>query len=262
MNYLMYHSVGGITGPALAKFMGIEFGEDIPPDRPDRLIRWGTSKPIPWKPTFGTFNPLKALSSYKTRLEQLNILAAAAVKVPVFAPTMDLSAAPAVTILARDFPVGKQPTKGKGITIYPPGQKPSDKHDMYMEFINKDRQFRVHVCMGQQRVGELVPDPTHNGESDPYVWNDGNGYTFKLANDVPKVVAPLAAQAVAALGLHFGAVDIITRGYSAWALEVNSAPGLSENSLRWYAKRLGAAIGISYADMPGSQSASNETGDL
>ena len=73
---------------------------------------------------------------------------------------------------------------------------------------------------------------------------------------IPPKVVPIAVQAVAALAYDFGAVDIVTTDGvhgvdgAAFVLEVNTAPGLADPTLEWYAEQLGTMVGKSVDDMP------------
>jgi hypothetical protein len=60
-------------------------------------------------------------------------------------------------------------------------------------------------------------------------WQNGFAFSFIEKTVRPPEVGPLAAKAVFALGLDFGAVDIIKgKDNRFYVLEVNSAPGVSE----------------------------------
>ena len=61
-------------------------------------------------------------------------------------------------------------------------------------------------------------------------------------------VVPQAVGALAALRLDFGAVDVITDGESmSYILEVNTAPGLINETAEWYASRFADILGVELA---------------
>lgn len=66
----------------------------------------------------------------------------------------------------------------------------------------------------------------------------GNGFSFNRFKDPPQSLRLVADSALTALGLDFGAVDIIEQGEGIYTvLEVNTAPGI-EHERRTCAKRL------------------------
>jgi D-alanine-D-alanine ligase-like ATP-grasp enzyme len=80
------------------------------------------------------------------------------------------------------------------------------------------------------------------------VRNHDNGFIF-VRNDVkaPSSVEEQAVRAIKALGLDFGAVDIIwnDKQQKAYVLEVNTAPGLEGSTVDDYARGFRNLIGWS-----------------
>lgn len=109
---------------------------------------------------------------------------------------------------------------------------------LYTKYIKKDQEYRIHVAgsevIFQQRKARKkeVADEEVNWQ----VRNLAGGFIF--ANDgveAGALVKAIAISAVAALGLDFGAVDIVTNKQGeAFALEVNTAPGLMGKTLEAY----------------------------
>jgi D-alanine-D-alanine ligase-like ATP-grasp enzyme len=92
-----------------------------------------------------------------------------------------------------------------------------------MEFVEAAREYRVHVFKGKSiRISEK--DFTEDGE---YV-------TRKPQHEI-RHVRNAAKEAVAALGLDFGAVDILATDDQCWVLEVNAAPGVGGTMPQLYA---------------------------
>lgn len=115
---------------------------------------------------------------------------------------------------------------------------------LYTAYVKKQEEYRYHVFMGQvvdiQRKARKrdVPDDAVNWQ----VRNLDGGFIFAREGVVASPVASEEAiKAVAALGLHFGAVDLIykAREDKYYVLEVNTAPGLSGSTLEGYARRIG-----------------------
>lgn len=130
---------------------------------------------------------------------------------------------------------------GDGIVIC---SNPEDLVDapLYTAYIKKQEEYRYHVFMGQvvdiQRKARKrdVADADVNWK----VRNLDGGFIFAREGVVESPVASEEAiKAVNALGLDFGAVDLIynAREDKYYVLEVNTAPGLAGSTLEGYARR-------------------------
>lgn len=100
------------------------------------------------------------------------------------------------------------------------------------------REFRIHVFGGEvvyvqqkKRSADFQENPNYSN----VVRNYHTGWIY-ATNEIRPNASSLveAKKAVEALGLDFGAVDVITRGEEAWVLEVNTAPGLQGTTLEVY----------------------------
>lgn len=95
----------------------------------------------------------------------------------------------------------------------------------FMEYLVADniREFRCHIFQGRSiRLSEKLFDEQL-----------GDYVTIKPTYP-KKPIREAAKQAVGALGLDFGAVDILSDGENVWVLEVNAAPGLGGSTPRVY----------------------------
>lgn len=127
-------------------------------------------------------------------------------------------------------------TKGRDIKVNSPAGA------FFTQYIPKAHEYRVWAyrkrimavyekVRGEMQRGRRI---VRNSWRDPnLVWNRRNGYNFIFMNPnettIPKGVKTLGANAVAALDMDFGAVDIITgTDGQHYVLEVNSAPGVEE----------------------------------
>ena len=111
-------------------------------------------------------------------------------------------------------------------------------------------EWRVHVFRDRPILTQLKLRREGFRDTDNYtslVRNHGTGWVYSVNFDrnhyATESVEELAIQAINALGLDFGAVDIIqkrTSGSPAYVLEVNTAPGLEEggSSLPAYANAI------------------------
>lgn len=106
------------------------------------------------------------------------------------------------------------------------------------------REFRVHVMGGKIIYTQQKKRSEGWRENENYsnvVRNYHTGWIYATENiQINNAGAAAAIESVAALGLDFGAVDIITRGDNAWVLEVNTAPGLQGTNLENYAAAIKA----------------------
>jgi glutathione synthase/RimK-type ligase-like ATP-grasp enzyme len=124
---------------------------------------------------------------------------------------------------------------GEGIEITDAGDLPDAP--LYVQYVPKKTEYRVHV-VGQRIV--LIQRKARNPQCDNPNWkvrNHDNGFIF-VRNDVkaPSGVEEQAIRAITALGLDFGAVDIIwnEKQSKPYVLEVNTAPGLEGSTIDDY----------------------------
>lgn len=127
---------------------------------------------------------------------------------------------------------------------------------LYTKYIEKTREFRVHVLNGE--VIDYIEKKKRRTRPDnfsPYVSSVHCGWIFARRGVVhsPNVTRS-AIEAVTALGLEFGAVDVAYFNNLPFVLEVNTAPGLHGTTLVKYVNAFKRYIGAA----PLSQSKINE----
>lgn len=97
----------------------------------------------------------------------------------------------------------------------------------FLKFIEEPREFRVHIVNGQSiKVSEKIrPEGVIKATHDL-------GVIFQFPEDFAKrkSLRTIAKQAIAALHLDFGAVDILFKDDRFYVLEVNSAPSLTDEN--------------------------------
>jgi len=151
-------------------------------------------------------------------------------------------------VLARK----KHGKRGKGIRYcesYLAAMQYLDTHDFISEFIEKKYEFRVHVAFNEVvKTSQKVFDPTKGKRYQNIIWNHQKGFVFKNPKDDVKPellerVNNFGIASINAMGLHFGAVDIITDNDEViWVLETNTAPGLINSTAIAYAKKFAEVI--------------------
>lgn len=108
---------------------------------------------------------------------------------------------------------------------------------LYTKFIEKAREYRVHIFNGevidiQQKKRRLDTEEVPDGT----IKNLANGWVFTRENITtpPELICYIAIQTIRALGLDFGAIDILTKDDECYVLEVNTACGLEGTTLIKY----------------------------
>lgn len=101
---------------------------------------------------------------------------------------------------------------------------------LYTRYIKKKSEFRVHVVRNEViDIQQKKKSSTFVGEADTRIRNHQNGWVYCRENlEIPNDLKEQAIKSVRALGLDFGAVDLIYNQHQnkSYVLEVNCAPGL------------------------------------
>jgi len=143
---------------------------------------------------------------------------------------------------------------GRGIklwgTKFPPplGIEDLQGVKLFTRFWPCDYEARYHVWRGEiidvQRKMRIAPEkferlPEPIRKLSFWIRNHANGWIFGRGDVVPHPEASrISIEAVRALGLDFGAVDLRVRDVKAVVLEVNSAPGLTGTTLNAYTAKI------------------------
>ena len=140
---------------------------------------------------------------------------------------------------------------------------------LYVKYIPKRDEFRVHVFKGEvfdvQRKGmdPNVPKDLINFQ----IRNAQNGFIFVRNEDqsnYPKQIYEEAIKSIEAVGLDFGAVDIIWNEYrkTAYVLEVNTAPGLTGTTLTNYINKFSSHFNTEVKHVEGFRKAKNPSKEI
>lgn len=126
---------------------------------------------------------------------------------------------------------------GRGIVV---AEQPEAivRAPLYTGYIKKKSEFRVHVVRGEViDVQQKRKRTDFEGEADTKIRNHQNGWVYCRENlEIPHDLKEQAIKSVSALGLDFGAVDLIYNAHhnKSFVLEVNTAPGLEGATVEKY----------------------------
>lgn len=215
----------------------------------DKLINWGCSTPHPNKGLATYVNTPEAVRNAANKLiTQQRFDATPAMANHTLPWTTERVTAHqwienGDTVVCRQKLTGNS---GEGIVI---AEKVEDLVDapLYTLYKKKKDEFRVHVFDGEiidvQRKARK-----HEVEDDKVNWKVRNldgGFIFARNNVIaPVVVRQAAVEAVKALGLVHGAVDIGHGRHGTYVYEVNTACGLAGSTLVTYAKAFAKYLGM------------------
>ncbi|RKY68278.1 MAG: hypothetical protein DRQ24_11910 [Candidatus Latescibacterota bacterium] len=193
----------------------------------DTILNWGLPKTL--LPNVVYLNPIESVRLASNKLHTLNTLYANNISVPTFV-TDSQSLVPGCLYMARTILQGHS---GIGVVVGEAEGLPSDA-PLYTKAIDKVAEYRVIVVNGKAvdiKAKKKKNDWTEN--RDKNVWNHSNGYVFaRNVGTFPCNLKQLGVDSVEALGLRYGAVDIIEDGEGVlYTLEVNTAFGLDGTTI-------------------------------
>lgn len=221
---------------------------DYVPKIGHKVLNWGNSRTPDWDSRatqrgVTLLNKPSAVNVASNKLLAFQALQAAGIAIPKF--TTDITTAQTWfrtgnTVVERHELRGNS---GDGIRIVnlDDPEMPNDiqRAPLYTRFIPKTAEFRVHVFRGEviDYIEKKKVLAEQRGENfNKYISSINCGWVFSRTDvrDMPEV-RNLAIRAVNALGLDFGAVDVVYENGLPYVLEVNTAPGLQGTTLVKYA---------------------------
>lgn len=214
----------------------------------DIIVNYGNrSAPASVFGQANVLNPQAALNNAANKTNALQRMSQAGVSTVPFTTSRAEAQAwveTGETVYARATLTGHS---GEGITVHKRGEDGSvptlPQNPLYTKAITgQRREWRVHIFKGvityvqvKRRANGFAENPNYQED----VRNHHTGWIYATENINPSVaVLRNAVNAVAALGLDFGAVDIISRRDDAWVLEVNTAPGLTGTTLETFTRNV------------------------
>lgn len=247
--FVLYHKTTKPTGKAIALQMGAKYGtprilqSKHAGKTVGTVIRWGSQTDLRSivRSCHLEINSPAAMSKASDKLRSLRILQQEGVPVPPFSESLQELDYQHKVVLGRK----KHGFGGKDIQILLPSSSPNTigfyeniettsppsriSSEFYTEYIPNTREYRIHVFRDEViRVqGKYLDYPEQHTNS--YIKNYNQGFRFRAPDKELNASRKEAAiAAVKALGLDFGAVDLlIGEDRKEYVLEVNTAPSCS-----------------------------------
>ena len=232
------YNQGSKSAKALSEALGIKrLKHEGPIARVDTLINWGSSQFQRIVSCGNILNKPESIARTVNKLQAFNALKGHA-SIPEYTESAVEASkwlAEGVTIVERHKLTGHS---GEGVRIVEPGGELQGA-PLYVKYINKKEEYRLHVFrdkvffIQRKARNKDIPDDQVNWK----VRNHGNGFIFAHQGvDVPEEAKKEAITAIQALGLDFGAVDLIwnQKNNKYYVLEVNTACGMKGTTLDKY----------------------------
>lgn len=220
------------------------------------FINWGLGTQPTWvREDAGIFNLPNAVSNAVNKHTAFSIMEQRGVNVPLFSTEKE----DAVLWINeyRDKVACRtllSSSGGNGLYVCSEESEFPEEAKLYVQYIRKDKEYRVHIIKVNKEPGFLIRrkrrltsqelEARGITERNPRVRNSANGYIFSDRLDIPwdceQAMKDQARAALEALGLDFGAVDIVLQKDTdiPFVLEVNTAPGLEGSTFNWYVEQL------------------------
>lgn len=237
--FILPYKKGSKSAKSLAKSLEVkrlkQFGTKKVFRKP--IINWGNSKK-----TIESFmlNKTDNVNVAVNKLKAFQKLLECNISIPDFTTEYEVAKQ---WILDEEIVVARsllESHSGKGITICHIIEDLPQNSKVYVKYFKKTYEFRVHIFKG--KVIDYIQKRKRNEitEVNKYVRSYDNGWVFCRDNAmVLDNIKTLAVDAVNALGLDFGAVDIVMKANGkAKVLEVNTAPALQGTTLKCYTKAI------------------------
>lgn len=252
MRCILPYKTGSKGANDLAAAMNIPLvGRDIDLRRGGQhitVINWGCGNDKPVLANCRVLNPPSAVMKAINKLTTFQVLQRANVRTPEFTTSQATAQrwlANRTRVCARTELEGRD---GAGLTVVGPTDGWTapvlPRASLYTKFIPARAEYRVNVANGETVGVQLkVHDPNKRTTSEQ-VRTGGNGWAFRLLDEreIPRGIRPPAREAIRALGLTFGGVDLIVgQDGNTYILEVNTAPELTPAMVRGYAQKLANA---------------------
>lgn len=204
-----------------------------------KIIRWGNRIPVETDKGTITYNKSEAIKAATDKKQSRLLFIEKDVRCPLLVTPE--------TVKATQYPIIARPlTHSKArnfvtlanLAAFTAHYNANNAGWYYSEFIDKQREFRVHCAHG--KVLDLMEKPAISKESG-IAWNRSvNHEAFERVKQADYIhdVCLQALKATQVLGLDFAGVDVMLKDNLAYVLEANTSPTLnsSEHVSARYAK--------------------------
>lgn len=211
----------------------------------DLVINWGNSNIPDWNnDNVKWLNKPQYIANASNKLIALQMLKNSGIKVPQFETDMSYDQSMVRfwgKVVVRHKLKGHS---GDGVEIYNQDEN-LPTAPLYTEYIPAKAEYRVHIFDGNviditkkvRNEDDFEPDPT---EEEIMIKSHRNGWNFARGGiKFNPQLGRVAIKSVKALGLDFGAVDIIKgEDNELYVLEVNTAVGLGNTTLNSYSNAI------------------------
>lgn len=185
-------------------------------------------------------NPSTKVKIASNKLETFNLLAECEqVNLPLFSNRLEDAQAwinDGKVVVCRTKLNGHS---GAGIVLAARAEDIVVNCPLYVQYIKKAKEFRVHVAFGKViDIQAKRKRADYEGEVDYAIRNHHTGWVYCREDiEEPADLQQQALDSILTLGLDFGAVDIIYNKHlnKSYVLEVNTAPGLQGATVEKYA---------------------------
>lgn len=227
---IAYHNRSCVTGRLLRRILSIPRKQTQRRANLSVLLRWGNSETFNGTRVGIELNTAEGVSNASNKLRMMQLLKASNIPMPEFTTTLD-------NIESFKDETGNYYIRSRaGVVRY--GNDFNPMNDLYASkpIVNKRREYRVHVFNSKiVAIYEKIP---HDQETRPALFKSFNchfSYSDPSRSRCDATGQKIAIDAIKAVGLLFGGVDIIRdKDGNFFCCETNSAPGLNENNAnRW-----------------------------
>lgn len=205
------------------------------------VVRWGTREELPTDNTTIVYNKSSAIANATDKKLSREIFIEKGVSTPALVipenfkeEYLPIIARPLVHSKGKNFVVLNTPNDF--ITHY----NKNNKGWYYSQFINKEREFRIHCAHSKVLAVMEKANPNNGNIAWNRAQNDTEPFEYIAWSEVDKQnLMPVlleAIKATAAVGLDMSGVDVMLCGGTAYVLEVNTAPTLNTSpyvASRW-----------------------------
>ena len=253
--FIYPYTTGSKSAEELAKAMGVKrmlrSGSTVQDTPNNKIINWGSGDfPISRYLRTKVINPPGSVNDAINKLTAFRILEREEINIPAFTTSYDVASRRWLDnghyVASRALLTGNS---SRGLVITNKEEELPKDSPLYTKYIPKKYEYRIHVVDGEVIIIQRKVFPSGK-DSTGVNWkirDIAQGFVFqteKVENLPNKSILTEAINAVDALGLDFGGVDIIWNATYAmpFVLEVNTAPGIEGTDLTSYAKALTSLV--------------------